>query len=260
MLPSEREKRKYDKLSKVGEKLKVTNDRSDIDKSISSRKLNDWVGLSQNTNLTSEDFKNIFIILKESATADKTESITGAQATRNFSLRSAIRRNLLKNASLPREYFEQAIVLTKRAGSEILQNPNITPEDLDLYFNNVVMNWDKNTYSFIYFAKLLGNAKVPDDLVDSWAETLLEFSDWSYTDSQWYSIVNAFLGNEYCPYEIMEGAAKAKISTEVHGWPEMLRKKAVEHPNSDDRIKRFAYEVNPLEIYLPDSVKDIFLF
>jgi len=255
---------KFGNLSKAAEELKKTIVEKDISAAIKREKMTEWLGLAQNPLLSAKQFEGMFVRLQEIYKEEKDDnSIKEQTKSRNQSMRSAVRQNLMKNPSMPKELMLRAAQARNLSlNPSILQNPSIDDDVLDGFFKRQVYSGNGKTYSFVSFGKIMKAQNVNAKLASKWYEELKQFADWSYADNQWYAIVSALVEFDDCPTHILMDIASAPIDGK-EGWrsqSEGNRKQAVEHKNSNDDIKSVAYEITQNEEFLPDSVKEMFLF
>jgi hypothetical protein len=223
---------------------------------------NALIGAAVNPNLPSELIRPIFAKLNKEVESDKADtSLPKSTKTKNVGLREKIRRLLTQHPNLDAAA-KKAILLNKKAKTEnILANPSLTDDDLQLFFDNKVLD-GKNSYSFLAFGKLMTAKQLNTKLLFTWFVQLKPFCDWTYSDNQWYSVVNDYLESELCPIEVLIAVASAPKDGK-DSWrsnSERYREEAVNHKNADDNIKALAYEATDNEKYLPQIAKDVFLF
>lgn len=224
---------------------------------------NALIGLAVNPDLPSELIRPIFVKLKNIANQDKTDnSMAKSTKTKNIGLREKIRRLLTIHPNLGAA--DKKVMLTSITANldHILANPSLTDEELQMYFDNKVLNRGNGGYSFIAFGKLMNAKNINTKLLSLWFNQLKPFADWSYRDNQWYSVVNDYVGHPDCPYEVLEAVVSVK-KDDNEGWKsrsERYRYDAVNHKNADEKIKMLAYQHSGDEKYLPQIAKDVFLF
>ena len=113
---------------------------------------NEYKGLALNPNLSSTQIRTMFNKLKadnDREMGDK--SIPAATLTKNMNSRSQIRVILTQHPNLDPEDIKRILMSNRlSSNSVIFQNPNITEEHLNYYFDDVVMKGvGSYKYSFI---------------------------------------------------------------------------------------------------------------
>lgn len=267
------------KLTKSGEKF-AKMDTKLLDNAINSNKkinYNEWLGISVNPNLSMEQIKRIYGILRQESKNEKTDtSIPKATATKNLGMREKIRVQLSKHSKLSEEGLESLIMSYRKGQPTVLDNPNITDKHLQMFFDKKVYSKADQDYSFVTFKKLMKSKNINTKLMLNWYNTLVELADWTYTDNNWYAIVSIYLQYDNCPIEILNDIASAeKLGDTVHKkdgsivkqHPDVnnrrvnqYRLQAVEHKNATSETKGLAFEKTMDEEFAPDEVKDVFLF
>jgi len=249
------------KLTKAAELIK-NGDRNIIEKSLNNLKLNDWIGLALNPNLTGDDIELMYKLLKEDYNLEREKNIPNSTKTRNAGTRAKIRNLLAVHPNIKSETIDKILKGARLSIPTVLNNPKITSTQIDNFFNTqVLLQPEKNmgSYSFVGLDKLMQTSQITKSLVQKWFDTLKEYADWTYSDNQWYSVIKAFLEFDDCPEEIINLAASAPLKSD-NFWSNTLRKMAVNHKNASNDTMVQAYKITEDEQFLPDDVKDIFVF
>ena len=222
---------------------------------------NEYKGLALNPNLSSTQIRIMYNKLKEDNDREKGDkSIPAATLTKNMNSRSQIRVILAQHPNLDPEDIKKLLISSKLSKPAVFQNPNIKEEHLNHYFDKVVMNGvGIYKYSFISFNRLMNAKNINEQLVESWYTTLKKYADWTYTDNQWYSIVSDFLKSPFCPLELLEKVAGLPMGN-AFSHLELHRKQVYNHEKTTNEIQNIIFTVTKNEKFLPQTVKDIFLF
>lgn len=223
---------------------------------------NEYKGLALNPNLSSTQIRTMFNKLKEDNDREKGDkSIPAATLTKNMNSRSQIRVILTQHPNLDPEDIKRILMSNRlSSNSVIFQNPNITEEHLNYYFDDVVMKGvGSYKYSFISFNKLMNAKNINEKLVESWYTTLKKYADWTYSDNQWYSIVSDFLKSPFCPLELLEKVAGLPIG-KAFSHLELHREQVYNHKKTTSEIQNIIFTVTKNKKFLPQVAKDVFLF
>lgn len=222
---------------------------------------NEYKGLALNPNLSSTQIRTMYTKLKEDNDQEKGDkTIPAATLTKNMNSRSLIRVILAQHPNLDPEDIKKLLISSKLSKPAVFQNPNITEEHLNYYFDNVVMKGvGIYKYSFISFERLMNAKNINEQLVESWYDTLKKYADWTYTDNQWYSIVSVFLKSPFCPLELLEKVAGLPMG-KAFSHLELQREQVFNHEKTTNEIQNIIFTVTKNEKFLPQTVKDIFLF
>lgn len=258
------------KLTKAGEKFfkmkasEITAALAGYAADPSTVNYNEWLGIASNPNLTPEHLREMYRQMKKLATSEKNdENMAKAAKTKNIGQREKVRRVLQEHPSLDDDAFKTFIMKFRTGTLHVLKNPAIKEEHLQLFFDTHVIDiTGRNSYNYLSFNQLLEANNITTKLIEKWYETLKKYADWSYSDNNWYTIVRAYLDREDCPYDMLVGIASAPNDGE-EGWrshSEPYREEALTHKNAKPELKAMAYEATKNEKYLPDLVKDIFIF
>lgn len=257
------------KLTKAGEKYSKV-DSKDIDTllkkstDISKLNLNEIMGLSVNPSLSSAQITTIFELLKKHNDAEKASDTKGATRTKNMGIREKIRKQLSLHKNIPTEAIKTLLYGARLGTPAVLNNSNITQKDLDEYFEKKVMTTAQGIgYNFVSFGELIQTDNITPSIALGWYNQLKKYADWNYKDNQWYAIVDAYLEYPDCPVEILEDIVELTVITnkdEFFNRSVRYIKSVVEHKNSNDDLKLIAYEKTQDEEFLPDTVKEVFLF
>ena len=224
-----------------------------------SLSLNTLLGVSVNPNINSDIILKMFKLLFElSKKENKDKNIPQATKTRNLGLRSKIRRLLTHHPNLDNETISKLIMTGSKNSENVLGNPSISEENLQVYFDSVVLNPNYKEYSFLSFGKLAKAKNVSQTLMDKWYNKLVKFADWTYSDNKWYSVVNSLIEFEDLSETILIDIAGAPLSDK--SMSQWNRSGAVDHKNATEKVAIEAYKITADEKYLPKTVKDIFLF
>lgn len=253
------------KLTKAGEKWAKAS-AIDIEALLADTEnvnYNEWQGAAVNPKLPAEMIRTFFAVLKTIALREKKdEDVSKATKTKNIGQREKIRRLLQEHPNLDDDAFKAIITKYKVGPIGVLNNSKIKEEHLQLFFDAQVLEKGRSNYSFLHFQQLLAAKNVTPALFVKWYNHLHQFADWTYSDNEWYAIVQASLDRDDCPYEILEQIASAPHDGET-GWrshSEPYRERALEHPNAKEDLKALAYGATGFEQYLPQIAKDVFLF
>lgn len=221
--------------------------------------LNEWIGLALNPNLTDKHIETIYTRLKELSAAERDDkTINVATKTKNTGLMSKIKKIIAAHKNMTDDMIANSIKTSTSIA--ILSNPNIKPDHLNLFFDLYVL-FEKNTYSFIRFKYLMQSKNLSKPLVLKWYYTLLHYADWTYADNSWYAIVVALLDWEDCPIEILTAIVSAPYNETPYARSERYRMMAINHKNgSTIHLSEIAYKVTKDTKYLPETVKDLFVF
>lgn len=249
------------KLTKAGEKCAKAN-LKEVRKLLSipnKLNLNQLMGIAVNPNIDTEIIRKIYNILHVLSKNEKQDpNISKATKTRNLGLRGKIRRLLAQNGNLNDDLIEKLI---KSAGSNsdyVLGNPSIKEKHLQLYFDEIVNGAINNSYSFLSFSKLVKAKNITQKLMKRWYKELEGWSDWTYEDNNWYSIVEDYLNYDDIWEELLITIAGAPLSSKpISEWH---RRGAVDHPKATQKVFIAAYKATKEEKYLPQTVQDVFLF
>ncbi len=258
------------KLTKAGEKFykmkakELTDALAGYAADPSTVNYNEWLGIASNPNLTPEHLREMYRQMKKLAASEKKdENMAKAAKTKNIGQREKVRRVLQEHPSLDDEAFTIFITKYKTGTLHVLKNPAIKKEHLQLFFDEQVLSKNsKYRYHFLAFNQLMTAKNITPDLMEKWYHTLKQFADWTYSDNEWYAIVKAYLEYDECPYEALADIASAPNDGE-EDWrshSEPYRDEALAHKNAKPELKALAYEATKIEKYLPDVVKDIFIF
>jgi hypothetical protein len=257
------------KLTKAGEKYSQADEKeievflkkaSNIDK----LNLNELLGISVNPLLTSTQIRTIFKLLKDHNQMEKDKGIKGATRTKNTGFRGKIRKQLALHSNLDSDAITPLMYGQRLGTPAVLNNPNITKENLDDYFEKKIMTTAQGDgYNFVSFKELMTTKNITSEIALGWYKRLKKYADWEFKDNNWYAIIDAYLEYEDCPFEILKDVMElttTKGQDDFFNRPLRYRKAVVEHPNSTDDLKAIAYEKTQLEEFLPQAAKDLFLF
>ena len=252
------------KLTKAAEAI-IKGDRKVVDKSLNNYKVTDWFGLAQNPLLTDSDIRRMYSELNQAYASDKADKkMTGAVQTRNNGNRGKVKKLLSLHPSLGAKSIESLLSGSSFGTPTVLNNPNVTVEQLDNYFQKKIMTTAQGKgYNFVTFNEIMKTKNITKAIVLKWYKELALQADWTYKDNQWYSIVDAYLGFDDCPYEVLVDICKAPAGLGDGSFfdrPEDYRKRAMKHKNAKEDLEDIAYEATQFEQYLPSTVRDIFIF
>jgi len=257
------------KLTKAGEKYSKTDEKNlenYFEKTTaSSLNLNELLGISVNPLITSEQIRAVFKLLKDHQTAEKdNKTVKGATVTRNNGIRGKIRKQLSLHHNLDKDAIKTLLKQSTFGTPSVLNNPNVDSDDLNDFFERKIIKTAQGTgYNFVSFKELMTSKNVTSTLALNWYNKLKKYADWSYKDNQWYAIVEAYLEFEDCPFEILKDIITfTNNDNPDEFFNRQLRyiKQAATHNNSTKELTTIAYEKTGLEEFLPEEVKDIFLF
>lgn len=252
------------KLSKAAEKI-MNGDRKVIEKSLYNYKVNDWMGLAQNPLLTDKDIRHMYAELNNQYSYEKADkSVKEATKTRNSGQRGKVKRLLAVHPSLEEKTIMSLLNGKSIMGApKVLNNPNVTKEMLDLYFEKRIMTTAQGKgYNFVSFKDLMKTKNVTKEIVLGWYRDLVKYADWTLEDNQWYAIIDSYLSFDDCPFEVLKDIVKIPADTKegFFNRPERYREAVVKHKNATPELTEIAYEISKDEKYLPQSVKDVFIF
>lgn len=253
------------KLTKAGEKWATETDKDKVIKKANFTKagdvnLNEFIGLTLNPLLTQNDIMSIFKLIKANAEIERDDnSVKPAIKTRNSGSRGIIRKHLSIHPNIDTDTMKKLIVANRMGKPRVLQNPSITPDILEYFFENKVMRVNNGNYNFIAFGALMESKNLSQKQVLEWYNKLKKFADWSYKDNNWYSIIGSLVEYEDCPAEVLLDVSKAPKGDEF-SHVERHRKLAYKHKNTTPDVQSNAYDVTGNEDYLPQEAKDLFLF
>ena len=251
------------KLTKAGENYSTVGV-DELEKLINDNsKLvhNEFIGASKNPKLTSKMISDIFSRLNKESSDEKNNSPTKSTNTKNAGLREKIRRILTEHPNIGDELKQKLLLRAHLGVNNILANPTLTDNDLQSFFDNVVL-LKGGSYEYDNFNKLIGAKNIKPELLLKWYKELTKFADWEYNTYKWHLVISNLLQSELCPIDILKDVASAPNDGK-EGWKsfsEGLRDTAVEHKNANDEIKALAYLTTKNIKYLPQTLKDIFLY
>jgi len=234
--------------------------KSEIQKIIDNDSINlkKWEAISRNPSITSKQIRQIFKILNEANDNDMKSNLL---QSKNMSLSAKIKKHLSEHPNMDDDMMASLIETHTLGAPFVLNNPNIKEKHAQMYFDKRVIF--KDNFLSLSFQKVMRTPILSTELVLKWYNQLKPFADWEFKeDNSWSAAITTLIKYEGCPIEVLLDVANAPYNElkEKGSLSENNRSKAVNHPNSNDKVMATAYEATGKEEFLSQEAKDIFLF
>jgi len=261
------------KLTKSGEHYSTASKEEivkvlKVSQNMNKLNLNDLLGVVLNPLLTSEQIRQIFELLSDHNKYDSEKSsLSSAKTsiTKNMGIRGKIRKWISLHPNLDSNDIDSLLLSKSTINSPtVLNNTNITKSQLDDFFQRKVMS-STDSYNFITFKDLIISINVTPIIALGWYKQLSKKADWHYKDNKWYSIIDSYLSTDICPYEVLKDIVTLSVfdvdgGDSFFNLPLRYTRAVIKHKNAKPTLLQLAYEKTGLEEFLPQEVKDIFLF